>query len=192
MRNIIVEDFKQTPLEKQRIEIVERKGRGHPDYICDAVADQISIDLCKEYLKKAGTILHHNIDKSLLVAGETEPKFNGGTVKQPILFVVGDRATSVIDGQKIDVQEIAIKSAKNWLKKNMRFIDPDKHVRYQIEIKPGSIGLTDIFKRKGKVLGANDTSAAVGYAPMTRTERIVLQTEKYVNSKNDSPNQVKT
>jgi S-adenosylmethionine synthetase len=182
MRNIIVEDFKQTPLEKQRIEIVERKGRGHPDYICDAVADQISINLCKEYLKKAGTILHHNIDKSLLVAGETEPKFNGGTVKQPILFVVGDRATSVIDGQKIDVQEIAIKSAKNWLKKNMRFIDPDKHVRYQIEIKPGSIGLTDIFKRKGKVLGANDTSAAVGYAPMTRTERIVLQTEKYVNS----------
>ncbi len=182
MRNIIVEDFKQTPLEKQRIEIVERKGRGHPDYICDAVADQISINLCKEYLKKAGTILHHNIDKSLLVAGETEPKFNGGTVKQPILFVVGDRATSVIDGQKIDVQEIAIKSAKNWLKKNMRFIDPDKHVRYQIEIKPGSVGLTDIFKRKGKVLGANDTSAAVGYAPMTRTERIVLQTEKYVNS----------
>jgi len=182
MRNIIVEDFKQTPLEKQRIEIVERKGRGHPDYICDAVADQISINLCKEYLKKAGTILHHNIDKSLLVAGETEPKFNGGTVKQPILFVLGDRATSVIDGQKIDVQEIAIKSAKNWLKKNMRFIDPDKHVRYQIEIKPGSIGLTDIFKRKGRVLGANDTSAAVGYAPMTRTERIVLQTEKYVNS----------
>jgi len=182
MRNIIVEDFKQTPLEKQRIEIVERKGRGHPDYICDAVADQISINLCKEYLKKAGTILHHNIDKSLLVAGETEPKFNGGTVKQPILFVVGDRATSVIDGQKIDVQEIAIKSAKNWLKKNMRFIDPDKHIRYQVEIKPGSVGLTDIFKRKGKVLGANDTSAAVGYAPMTRTERIVLQTEKYVNS----------
>ena len=182
MRNIIVEDFKQTPLEKQRIEIVERKGRGHPDYICDAVADQISINLCKEYLKKAGTILHHNIDKSLLVAGETEPKFNGGTVKQPILFVVGDRATSVIDGQKIDVQEIAIKSAKNWLKKNMRFIDPDKHIRYQVEIKPGSVGLTDIFKRKGKVLGANDTSAAVGYAPITRTERIVLQTEKYVNS----------
>ena len=182
MRNIIVEDFKQTPLEKQRIEIVERKGRGHPDYICDAVADQISINLCKEYLKKAGTILHHNIDKSLLVAGETEPKFNGGTVKQPILLVVGDRATSVIDGQKIDVQEIAIKSAKNWLKKNMRFIDPDKHTRYQIEIKPGSVGLTDIFKRKSKVLGANDTSAAVGYAPMTRTERIVLQTEKYANS----------
>ncbi len=182
MRNIIVEDWKQTPLERQRIEIVERKGLGHPDSICDAIADQISIGLSKEYLKKAGTILHHNIDKSLLVAGETENKFRGGIVKQPILFVLGDRATSVIDGQKIDVHEIAIRSAKNWFKKNMRFIDSDKHIKYQVEIKPGSVGLTDIFKRKGEVLGANDTSAAVGYAPMTRTEKIVLQTERYVNS----------
>jgi len=182
MRNIIVEDWKQTPLERQRIEIVERKGLGHPDYICDAVADQISIGLSKEYLKKAGTILHHNVDKSLLVAGETENRFKGGIVKQPILFVLGDRATSVIDGQKIDVHEIAIRSAKNWFKKNMRFIDSDKHIKYQVEIKPGSVGLTDIFKRKGEVLGANDTSAAVGYAPMTRTEKIVLQTERYMNS----------
>ncbi|MGA3191057.1 MAG: methionine adenosyltransferase [Candidatus Bathyarchaeia archaeon] len=182
MRNIIVEDLKQTPLEKQRLEIVERKGVGHPDYICDAVADRISISLCKVYMEKAGTILHHNVDKSLLVAGETEPRFNGGIIRQPILFVLGDRATSKIDGQTIDVGEIAVKAAKNWFKENMRFVDPEEHVKYQVELKPGSVGLTDIFKRKGKVLGANDTSAAVGYAPMTRTEKIVLGTERYVNS----------
>ncbi|MBS7632628.1 methionine adenosyltransferase [Candidatus Bathyarchaeota archaeon] len=183
MRNIIVDNLKQTPLEKQRIEIVERKGLGHPDYICDAVMDQISIQLSKVYLEKAGAVLHHNVDKSLLAAGEIEPKFGGGTVKQPMLFVFGDRATNKIDSETIDVEEIAIKAAKNWLKKNMRFIDPEKHVKYQSELKPGSVGLTDIFKRKGHVLGANDTSAAVGYAPMTRTEKIVLKTEQYLNSK---------
>jgi len=182
MRNIIVANLKQTPLEKQLIEIVERKGLGHPDYICDAVADRISTDLSKTYLEKAGTILHHNVDKSLLRAGETEPKFKGGTVKQPMLFVIGDRATNKIDGQRIDVEEIATKSAKTWFKKNMRFVDPEEHVKYQTELKPGSVGLTDIFKRKSKVLGANDTSGAVGYAPMTRTERMVLQTENYLNS----------
>jgi S-adenosylmethionine synthetase len=183
MRNIIVEDLKQTPLEKQRIEIVERKGLGHPDYICDAVMDSISVRLSKEYLDKAGAILHHNLDKSLLVAGEAEPKFGGGTIKQPILFVFGDRATTEFEGTKIDVNEIAINSAKEWFKKNMRFIDPEKHVRYQVELKPGSVGLMDIFKRKGKVLGANDTSAAVGYAPMTRTEKVVLELERFLNSK---------
>ena len=182
MRNIIVADLKQIPLEKQLIEIVERKGLGHPDYICDAVADRISIGLSRVYLEKAGAILHHNVDKSLLRAGETELKFNGGTVKQPILFVIGDRATNRIDGQRIDVEEIATKAAKAWFKKNMRFLDPEEHVKYQIELKPGSVGLTDIFKRKGKVLGANDTSAAVGYAPITRTEKTVLQTENYLNS----------
>jgi S-adenosylmethionine synthetase len=183
MRNIIVEKLKQTPLEKQRLEIVERKGLGHPDYICDAVMDQISLRLSKEYLEKAGTILHHNVDKSLLVAGEAEPKFGGGIVKQPILFVFGDRATSEFNSTKIDVDEIAINVAKEWFRKNMRFIDPEKHVKYQVELKPGSAGLVDIFKRKGKVLGANDTSAAVGYAPMTRTEKIVLKTERFLNSK---------
>jgi S-adenosylmethionine synthetase len=183
MRNIIVEDLKQTPLEKQRLEIVERKGLGHPDYMCDAVMDQVSIGLSKEYLKRAGTILHHNVDKSLLVAGEVDVAFGGGKVKQPMLFVFGDRATSEFNGERIDVDAIAINVAKNWFKKNMRFIDPDKHVKYQSELKPGSAGLTDIFKRKGGVLGANDTSAAVGYAPMTRTEKIVLQTERYLNSK---------
>ena len=183
MRNIIVEDLKQTPLEKQRIEIVERKGLGHPDYICDAVMDNISIGLSREYLEKAGSILHHNVDKALLVAGETEPRFNGGIVKQPMLFVFGDRATSEFNGTKINVSEIAINVAKEWFRKNMRFIDPEKHVKYQVELKPGSAGLVDIFKRKGKVLGANDTSAAVGYAPMTRTEKIVLKTEQFLNSK---------
>jgi S-adenosylmethionine synthetase len=182
MRNIIVEDLKQTPLERQRLEIVERKGVGHPDYICDAVADRISISLSKAYMEKAGTILHHNVDKSLLVAGETEPRFNGGIIKERILFVLGDRATSKIDDLMIDVGEIAVEAAKNWFKKNMRFVDPEEHVKYQVELKPGSVGLTDIFKRKGKILGANDTSAAVGYAPMTRTEKAVLETERYINS----------
>lgn len=178
-----MEDLKQMPLEKQRIEIVERKGLGHPDYICDAVMDQISIGLSKEYLAKAGSILHHNVDKSLLVAGETDSQFGGGTVKQPMLFVFGDRATSEFDGTKIDVADVAVRTAKKWFKNNMRFIDPEKHIKYQVELKPGSTGLTDIFRRKGKVLGANDTSAAVGYAPLTRTEKTVLKTEQYLNSK---------
>ncbi|MGB9684156.1 MAG: methionine adenosyltransferase [Candidatus Bathyarchaeales archaeon] len=183
MRNIIVERLRQTPLEEQRLEIVERKGLGHPDYICDAIMEQISLRLSREYLEKAGTILHHNVDKSLLVAGQSEIRFGGGFVKQPMLFVFGDRATTDFNGTKIDVEEIAVNVAKEWFKKNMRFVDPEKHVKYQVELKPGSAGLVDIFKRRGKVLGANDTSAAVGYAPMTRTEEIVLKTEQFLNSK---------
>jgi len=102
-RNIIVEEFKQTPLEKQKFEIVERKGLGHPDTICDAILDQVSVRLSKEYLDRFGTIMHHNADKSFLVAGEVETKFGGGNVKQPMLLIFGDRATSQVDGIQIPV-----------------------------------------------------------------------------------------
>ena len=40
--------------------------------------------------------------------------------------------------------------------------------------------MTDIFVRRQ--LSANDTSAAVGYAPLTETERCVLATERHLNS----------
>ena len=183
MRNILVSVSKQTPLEKQPIEIVERKGIGHPDSMCDAIMDQVSVELSKAYMKEFGTILHHNTDKSLLVAGDVECKFGGGVVKEPMLLIFGDRATFEADGKSIPVNEIAIQTAKDWLKENLRFVDPEKHMKYQVAIRHGSQGLTDIFKRETCMFGANDTSAAVGYAPLTRTENMVLTTERYVNSK---------
>ena len=183
MRNILIDSLKQTPLEEQKLEIVERKGLGHPDSICDAIMDQVSVRLSREYLERIGAIMHHNADKSLLVAGEVETRFGGGLVKEPMLLIFGDRATFEAEGTGIPVKEIAVQTAEEWFKKNLRFVDPEKHVRYQVELKPGSLELVDIFKRKGKVLGANDTSAAVGYAPMTKTEMIVLRTERYINSR---------
>ncbi len=178
----MVDALRQTPLEQQKLEIVERKGLGHPDFICDNIMDKISVKLSQEYIKRAGRILHHNIDKSLLAAGEAEPRFGGGLIKQPMLLIIGDRATFDVNGDKLPIKDIAVKTAKEWFKERLRFVDPEKHVSYQVELKPGHPELMDIFERKGRVLGANDTSAAVGYAPMTRTEKIVLETEKFVNS----------
>jgi S-adenosylmethionine synthetase len=183
MRNILVDCLKQTPLEQQKLEIVERKGLGHPDYICDAIMDKISIRLSQEYLEKVGSIMHHNVDKSLLAAGEVETRFGGGTVIEPMRLIIGDRATFKVNDIIIPVKELAVQTAKEWFKENLRFVDPGKHVKYQVELKPGHPELVDIFSRKERgLLGANDTSAAVGYAPMTRTEKIVLRTEQYLNS----------
>ena len=179
---IIVSQLGQTPVGKQALEIVERKGLGHPDHICDAVMNEVSVALSKEYIKRYGTVLHHNIDKALLAAGEVRRRFGGGEVRRPMLMVFGDRATYDVDGDPVPVDEMAVATAKKWFKKNIRFVDPERHVRYQVELAKGSEALQDIFKRKGKFLGANDTSAAVGYAPKTQTEELVLMTERYINS----------
>lgn len=174
--------LKQIALDEQHMEICERKGLGHPDSICDSVMNNVSIELSKEYLKRYNAILHHNLDKGLLAAGESKVRFNGGKLIRPILIVYGDRATFEVEGESIPVEEIAISSANNWLENNLRFVDPKYHVSHQIEIKPGAASLQDIFKRKGKYLGANDTSAAVGFAPLSQTEKLILNLEKYLNS----------
>ena len=179
---IRVSQLQQAPVAEQALEIVERKGVGHPDHICDAIMNEVSVALSREYMKRYGMVLHHNIDKGLLAAGEVRRRFGGGEVKRPILMVFGDRATYDVDGDSVPVDEIAVSTAKKWFEKNLRFVDPERHVRYQVELAKGSEALQDIFSRKGKFLGANDTSAAVGYAPMTDTERLVLLTERYINS----------
>ncbi|MEW6232350.1 MAG: methionine adenosyltransferase, partial [Chloroflexota bacterium] len=110
----------------------------------------------------------------------TSPKIGGGRVDEPMRLVFGDRATYSYKGKVVPVGDIAVETAKEWLRRNLRFVDPDRHLVFQNEIKEGSPELTDIFDRQ--VIGANDTSAAVGYAPLTETERLVLATEKFLNS----------
>ena len=185
VKNIVVEKLTSESVENQHVEIVERKGLGHPDTICDKIMNQISINLSQEYLKRVGAILHHNTDKSLLAAGDVEYKFGGGTIIKPMLLVLGDRATHIAGDVEIPVNDIAITTAKQWFKENLRFVDPEQHVKYQNELKRGSAALTDIFARKNEnnILGANDTSAAIGYAPYSATERIVLDLENHLNSK---------
>jgi S-adenosylmethionine synthetase len=63
---ILIEPYRGTSVTEQRVEIVERKGTGHPDYLCDSMMEAISIALSKEYVREFGTILHHNIDKGCL------------------------------------------------------------------------------------------------------------------------------
>jgi len=138
------------------------------------------VELCRAYLDTFGRILHHNIDKGLLVAGRTSPRLGGGTVEEPMRLVFGDRAIYEAQGKRIPVGDIAEATAKAWLRSNLRFVDVEEHIVFQNEIKPGSPELTDIFERD--VIGANDTSAGVGYAPLSDTEKLVLATERYLNS----------
>jgi S-adenosylmethionine synthetase len=72
------------PIEKSDFpEICERKGIGHPDSVCDAVADACSRALCAYYLKNYDRVYHHNVDKAALVGGTAKPIFGGGMIIQP-------------------------------------------------------------------------------------------------------------
>jgi S-adenosylmethionine synthetase len=165
---------------RSAIEIVERKGLGHPDTICDLVMEQISLALSQAYQERFGRILHHNCDKGLLAAGRAEHRLAGGRVIEPMRLVIGDRATLV---REFDVAEIAVETAKHWFRENLPEIDPGQHVAYQVEMKGGSEELAGIFREAAAVAAANDTSAAVGYAPLSETEQLVLEAERFLNGR---------
>ena len=179
---ILIDTFKGKSVTEHSVEIVERKGTGHPDYICDSVMEAISVALSQEYIREFGTVLHHNIDKGLLVAGSVKKMFGGGRVIRPMELVIGDRATLKCSGRHIPVADIAIHAAQKWVRDNLRFVDAEKHLKYRIVLAPGSEELADIFSRPGKVRAANDTSAAVGYYPLSPTEKAVYSLERHLNS----------
>jgi len=174
-----VEALAAKPVARRRVEVVERKGVGHPDTICDAVAEAVSHALCRRYLEVAGRVLHHNVDKALLIAGRSEPRPGGGRVLEPMRLVLGGRATDEHDGRPLGVRELALDAAARWFEQHLRFVRSGEHLELECAVRPGSAQLVDVFARGGAP--ANDTSVGVGYAPLTETERLVLAAERTVN-----------
>ena len=165
-------------------EMVERKGKGHPDSICDQIAEQVSIELCSYYLQEFGMVLHHNVDKALLVGGSSQCRYGGGKISSAMELILAGRATQKAFGRKIPVEEIAIETSKKWFRENLRFL-PERDVKISCKIRPGSIDLADLFSRfgKGDLPLANDTSFGVAYYPLSHTEQKVIDIEQLLNSK---------
>ncbi len=182
-RNIRVEFISRMPVEEQKVEIVERKGLGHPDSLCDGIADAVSVALCREYKKRCGMILHHNTDKIQLVAGRSNPRYGGGEIISPIYILLGGRATREFEGEEIPVDVIALRAAREYLRRNVRNLDVDRYVVVDSKLGRGSSDLLTVFKEKeSEIPVANDTSFGVAHAPLSEIESIALNIESRVMS----------
>lgn len=182
MSNIRVTEDRSLPLYKQEVEYVERKGIGHPDSLIDGIMERVSIELSNEYMNTAGMILHHNVDKGLIIGGSSEATFGSGRITRPIEIILTGRAARVYQDIEIPVDTIAIKAAKDYLREHTRFLDIESETRIESKIVKGSADLTNVFGRGSDVPLANDTSFGIGFAPFTETERLTLETERFLNS----------
>ena len=177
---LVVQELAGPPIDQQAVEIVERKGLGHPDSICDALAEELSLGLSRWYREHAGTILHHNVDKVLLFGGISEPRFGGGRVVEPMEIYLCGRATAEFEGEAVPIEELAVRGSRRWLGDHLRALDPEAHVRIHSLVRRGSAELVELFRRQresGRWL-CNDTSCGVGYAPLSELENLVLRVEQ--------------
>jgi S-adenosylmethionine synthetase len=181
-RNIRIESADRLAVEDQQVEIVERKGIGHPDSLCDGIAESVSRALSNLYLDRVGKVLHYNTDETQLVAGEAAPAFGGGEVIEPIYVLLVGRATKHYDGQKLPVNSVALDAAREYLNEHVPELDYGTDIVVEARLGEGSGDLQDVFGEDNvQVPMANDTSFGVGHAPLTETEEIVLNIERELN-----------
>jgi S-adenosylmethionine synthetase len=180
-RNITVEPLRTQFIEDQPVELVERKGLGHPDSICDGVSEAVSRALSKMYLDEYGRILHHNTDETHVVGGQAIPAFGNGRVIAPAYVCLVGRATTEVNGEKLPYRQTAIDAAKAYIGSVCSHLDIDKQLDFDCKIGQGSVDLRGVFEQEGTL--ANDTSFGCSYAPLSETETLVLETERFLTLK---------
>jgi len=186
-RNIVVESWEHTPIERQTTEIVERKGIGHPDSIADGLAESVSRALCGMYLKRYDRILHHNTDEVQVVGGQSAPHFGGGVVLEPAYVLLVGRAVTQVNGERLPYRTTAVAAAHDYLAKVCTNLNVDADVVIDCKIGQGSVDLRGLYETRKQL--ANDTSFGVCAAPYSETELLALRSEEMINGplKKDLP-----
>jgi len=179
-----------------KYEIVERKGVGHPDSLCDGISEAVCHRLCKYYLKKYGFVLPHHLNKVMIIGGGATPTFGGGKVNNPMkVFLGGSAVDKIIDrnGNYYDenIFEIAKESASKYMESILPFLSINEHVRFEnyikgikrAKVRGKPFDLRKIDKNLKFSTISEDTTICVGYAPFSPTEKLTLEIEQHLNSK---------
>ncbi|UCH04242.1 MAG: methionine adenosyltransferase [Candidatus Thorarchaeota archaeon] len=172
------------PVPERKVEIVERKGKGHPDTLCDKAAEELSVRLSQYYIETFGQVQHHNVDKVLLVGGQSNARFGGGDVIEPIYLLLSGRAVDVVDKdfeRQVPVGKFAVEHTREWLSGDLPNLDVNSDVIIDYKIRAGSTDLVGNFEVGVDIPRANDTSFGVSYAPLSPTEILVLEAESLLN-----------
>lgn len=189
----------RNPIANLTHEVVERKGIGHPDYIADTLASKISQNYGRYTTEHCdGMVLHHQVDKLMVVGGKTDVTWGGGRFLEPVKVIIAGRVSRNYLGGPIPVDEIIENTVRQYFTEMFPLLDQRTDLIIQDEM-TSSAGPGTIRESKGAIahmfspvspsavrgyekLVANDTSYCVGYAPYTNMEKAILETEGHLNS----------
>lgn len=162
------------------IEFVERKGAGHPDTVCDRLAEELAQYIASQYIEHTGMVQPFNVDKAVLAAGSVDIGFGGGTHTKASKLVLVGKADFSFDW-KPDPDALAVE-----FKKRLLGILPDAtEEAFDVEVwlNQSSIDLATVVRAApDDVPLANDTSFAAVSLPRSPLEEMVYQAERHLNA----------
>ncbi len=161
------------------VEFVERKGAGHPDTICDDLAERLARRLATHYRDHTGAVQHFNVDKALLAAGTANLAFGGGEIGKPFRVIVAGKA-DFGSGWEPDVESL-IKEAEADLADILPDAGPDA-AELDIWLGQSASDLALVNPEQNtQVPLANDTSFAAVSLPRSPLEEAVYLVERHLN-----------
>lgn len=202
MNIYIYENIKKN-IDDLKFEVVETKGKGHPDNICDTLAEKISANYSKYCLENYGVILRHMIDKLSILGGGSKVYFGKAQIISPIRILVNGRFTNRYKEENIDYMKIVEYTIKKYFKELFPLLDCEKYLKIIDNTHhnegPGVIynddNTTNNDRKKffevsndndmlnhNNQFKCNDTSTTVSYYPMSKLEQTVLKIEQTLNS----------
>ena len=179
---IIKNDYND--LENNNLEIVERKGIGHPDTLADKLAEECSRAYSKYCIDNYGCVLHHNIDKLYIGAGLFKYENNEIKKYQNIVVNLNGRVSNTMNGKMIDLEEIFVPVIKRYLKSVLPKLDVDNDLDININCTQNTKrdywysprNLDDVPDSKSVTAG--DTALCIAYGGLTLCESLSLDIER--------------
>jgi S-adenosylmethionine synthetase len=175
------------------VEVVERKGIGHPDTLADALAERMSVAYARHCRDQFGAVLHHNLDKLYLRGGHARTDLGTFEMTQPTVLLIGGRVSTRFAGCRLDHRGLFEQVATDYLGTVLPHFDSGKWLRiehattdrsrYPTWFRPQ--GLSDLPELHDPT--GSDTVAVTAGWPLTPAERIVLAVERYLNREATGP-----
>ena len=179
-------------------DIVERKGKGHPDTLADGLAEELSRQYSQRCLHRYGVILHHNTDKTALLGGSAHVAFGEGYLTSPIEVLVNGRFSAGVGDDRLGVEAMVDDVTRCYLGGMLPLLDRERDLRIRPRISasssPGHVtagknghqgsrkywfnprSAQDLAELER--LFSNDTSCGVGYAPASLAEQVAKGLEE--------------
>lgn len=190
---MLIETGHYSSPSSKHLEVVERKGIGHPDTVADQLAEITSIAFATYCIDTFGYPLAHNVDKIGVMGGKSYIDYGIGRLEQPIRVLLNGRLTRDFAGQEIPVRDIAFQAMKTQLGKalpeldvntQVRFIDESTdYSKYSYKFHPR--GVEDVPELQDAY--ASDTVAVVATYPNTPAENATLALEGFFYDQDGKP-----
>jgi S-adenosylmethionine synthetase len=179
--------------EQAPVEVVERKGLGHPDTLADALAERMSVAYARHCLEQFGAVLHHNLDKVYLRGGHARTDLGVFEMTAPVTLTIGGRVSTSYAGQPIDHRGLFEHVARDYLDTVLPGFAHRHWLRIEHATTDRSRFPTWFHPRSQHDLPeltcptASDTVAVTAWWPHTPTEAVTLALERHLNREGNGP-----